>query len=200
MNDMGQFVGLTASQTVGGFVYDSSSKAFTVLTDPGAESAVPLAINNAGTIAGMETRHSINYGFELMGSRYQRITPPGATNSIVTGVSSSNKLVGVISHGTALSNFLFSNGNYVRVTPPNAPAAYAHGINPAGTAVVGNYVLSGQITAGFLFQNKALQTLQFPGSSYTTATGMNSAGQVVGYFYDTANIEHGFTWTPPAGK
>jgi probable HAF family extracellular repeat protein len=72
------------------------------------------------------------------------------------------------------------------------------GVNPAGTALVGSYNPSSGATAGFLYQNNTLTTLQFPGSISTQAYGINASGEVVGYFQDANNVVHGFTWTPPA--
>jgi len=35
-------------------------------------------------------------------------------------------------------------------------------------------------------------TIDFPGSAYTAAAGINDAGQIVGYFGDSAGLQHGF--------
>jgi probable HAF family extracellular repeat protein len=50
---------------------------------------------------------------------------------------------------------------------------------------------------GFLYQNKTLQTLQFPGAASTFAYGVNAAGKVSGIFHEANGNLHGFTWTPP---
>jgi probable HAF family extracellular repeat protein len=71
-----------------------------------------------------------------------------------------------------------------------------NGINPGGNAVVGYYTPSPGTIAGFLYQNNILTTLQFPGSTYTIASGINASGEVVGLF-DDATTQHGFIWTPP---
>lgn len=80
----------------------------------------------------------------------------------------------------------------------NAPGAYVYGINPAGTAIVGSYSLSTDITAAYVYQNGELTTLQFPGSHTTTAFGINAGGKVVGVFADASGAGQGFTWTPPS--
>jgi probable HAF family extracellular repeat protein len=54
------------------------------------------------------------------------------------------------------------------------------------------------VSAGFVYQNGELQTLQFPEAADTNALGINAAGEVVGSFIDSGNNYHGFTWTPPA--
>jgi probable HAF family extracellular repeat protein len=119
----------------------------------------------------------------------------------VRGVSTSGKLVGnaLSRHTGSYFNFSFAQGKYQKLVIPNASGAAVMGISPAGNALVGAYALSSEITAGFVYQNKALQTLQFPGSNITVANGINNAGEVVGYFYDSNGNTHGFSWTPPAG-
>jgi probable HAF family extracellular repeat protein len=131
------------------------------------------------------------------GAKYREITPPGATQTSVSGISTSAELVGFETQGSNNVDFAFSHGKYQRIVITNAPAAFLYGINPQGTALVGQYEPTNGIVAGFLYQNKTLQTLQFPGSNVTSAYGLNDAGQVVGLFVDSSGVQHGFTWTPP---
>src|SRR5439155_5356693 len=180
-----------------GFLYDVQTQTFTTINYPHTNSTGPVSINNAGTIAG-----SINYGFnvwsgfESVGSKYRQISPPGTPTVFVTGIAASGEIVGNISNQSG-AQFLFKQGKYARLTIPNASGAYVYGINPAGSAVVGYYTPSQGITAGFLYQNKTLTTLQFPGSTYTIASSINASGEVVGYFGDATTL-HGFTWTTSA--
>jgi hypothetical protein len=55
-----------------------------------------------------------------------------------------------------------------------------------------------RVSAGYVFRNNKVLTLQFPGSSYTQALGINESDEVVGYFLDSGSHVHGFAWTPPA--
>jgi probable HAF family extracellular repeat protein len=93
-----------------------------------------------------------------------------------------------------LSNFFYYRERYKDLPLPFE--ASVNGINPAGNAVVGYYTPSPGISAGFLYQNNIVTTLQFPGSTYTQAFGINASGEVVGLF-DDATTQHGFIWTPP---
>ena len=106
--------------------------------------------------------------------------------------------VGNISNRSGGANFIFAHGNYEPLAIPNASGALVSGVNPSGSALVGYYMPSSGVTAGFLYQNKTLTTLQFPGSIYTLAAGINAGGQVCGFFYDANAALHGFTWTPSA--
>jgi probable HAF family extracellular repeat protein len=98
-------------------------------------------------------------------------------------------------------NFTFDKGEYASIRIPHTSGLGVLGINPMGTAIVGGYA-SSAVNYGFVYQNGALQTLQFPGSNTTAAVSINIHGEVVGYFEDSNSVTHGFTWTPPpdAGK
>jgi hypothetical protein len=44
-----------------------------------------------------------------------------------------------------------------------------------------------------LFDGTNYKTIDFPGATETTASGINSSGQIVGYYVDGSNVTHGFT-------
>jgi uncharacterized membrane protein len=115
----------------------------------------------------------------------------------VSTLTKSGGIVGNVGTRAHTTDFFVFNGNYKHLTIPNVTnGGQLNGVNPAGNAVVGYYTPSPGITAGFLYQNKTLTTLQFPGSTYTRVFGINASGEVVGYFGDATTL-HGFTWTPP---
>lgn len=196
INDLGQIVGSAGGV---GVVYNLQTQTFTTIRFPDTHGPTyATSINNAGTIAGDFFYHSKYQGFELIGSNYTHIAPPQASNTIVAGVSGSGKLVGYELNGFSFS---YAQGTYHKLVIHGAPGITpVLGINPAGNTVVGFYLLSPpDVVAGFVYKNKTLQTLQFPGSNATLASGINDAGEVVGYFFDSnGTTSHGFTWTPPA--
>jgi probable HAF family extracellular repeat protein len=199
LNDLGQIVGYGQNPVIG-FMYDVLTQTFTTISYPRANDTFPYKINNAGIIVGsLDYRLNESPGFELVGSTYRQILPPGAVPDVfVTGIATSGEIVGTILKQSGGDNFIFKQGTYAPLTIPNASGAFVFGMNPAGNAFVGFYTPSPGIGAGFLYQNKKLTTLQFPGSNVTYANGVNAAGEVVGYFEDSSGNLHGFTWTPPA--
>jgi probable HAF family extracellular repeat protein len=47
-----------------------------------------------------------------------------------------------------------------------------------------------------LYSGGSFTTIDVPGSnSHTIASGINDSGQIVGYFFDTRGVEHGFVDT-----
>ena len=199
INDAGQIVGL-AEPT--GYLYDIASQTFTAISYPGADFTYAMSINNSGTIAGYalvaDSRGTFEYqGFELVGSSYTPIAPPGSVGTFVNGVSGSGDVVGYADVNGSYVNFRWGNGKYRKITNLNSAFPLVYGVNPAGTAIVGSYEPFAGIT-GFLYQNKTFQALSFPGSITTVAFGINSKGEVVGYYLDGSFVTHGFLWTPPA--
>ena len=198
INDKGQIVGYTLNPNLG-FLYVLQDQTFTTLIYPKANYVFPYAINNAGRIAGAVFYDLGNYhGFELVGSTYRQISLPRTVLSLVTGITASGGLYGQAVGKNRTLNFSFAQGKYSLRVIPNAPGAVVNGVNPAGTTLVGTYNPSSGVTAGFTYQNNTLTTLQFPGSNFTEAFGINAAGEVVGAFGDAQGNGHGFTWTPPA--
>jgi probable HAF family extracellular repeat protein len=202
INDLGtQIVGQTNFPTLVGFLYDISAQTFTQVNYPGTTHTAPLAINNEGTIVGETEQGASFLGFELLSSgRGTLIGTPSVTNyTLMTGISESAEVVGYHHNSNdSLTNFSFKQGKYNQIIVPIVQSAIVLGINPVGTALVGQYTPSAGVSLGFLwYRNQAVQTLQFPGSSSTIATGINRAGEVVGYFVDASNVTHGFTWTNP---
>jgi probable HAF family extracellular repeat protein len=198
INNAGQVVGFT-NGGFGldlGFVYAVSTQAFTTVSYPGAISTDATSINDSGTTVGSALLGSEYIGFELTGSTYRKIVL-GQDDIYDLAVIASGAVAGYgqSKNNPSYINFLFNDRKFRPLTIP-LQFAQVLGINPAGNAVVGDYTPS--IILGFLYQNKTLTTLQFPGAQQTFASGINDSGTVVGWFLDSQGNTHGFTWTPPA--
>jgi probable HAF family extracellular repeat protein len=202
INDVGQIVGLAyVSPDTFAFLYDVQMETYTILSDSKVEATKPACINNAGIIGGsVQISTDTFYGFALVGGTYRIISPPKQESSSVVGVTASNAFVGINrkTNGSPLLTFSYSQGKYSQIYLPQYTDLGVDGVNPQGTAFVGSYSPSLNVSAGFVFEKNTFTTLQFPGSSNTTPTGINRNGEVVGYFSDANNCLHGFTWTPPA--
>jgi probable HAF family extracellular repeat protein len=193
INDNGQIVGQSGDPNLG-FLYDVQTQIFTEISSSGYLT-YPLAINNGGQIAGVVvTPTGYRYfGFELAGSRYKIITPPNTLTSSVVGITASGELFGVATiAGHKTVDFSLSGGVYSEFSIPSKQGSQLTGVNPAGTAIVGFRLYDG----GFIYRNKTLTTLLFPGSKFTWAYGINAAGEVVGGFENADFSGHGFTWVP----
>lgn len=199
LNDSDKAVGGQEFSPFPSFIYDASTQTFTDVKCPPVTNDV-YAINNAGIVAGSISVGQTVVGLLTKGSTCKDVAPQGSPNTYLLGISDNEKAVGWVrnAQGVILDNFLYSHGKYHRFRIPNATNVTVLSINPAGDALVGYYNPSTDVTAGFIYQNNTLTTLQFPGFNYTIVTGINSAGVVVGTFFDSGIVGHGFIWTPPA--
>jgi probable HAF family extracellular repeat protein len=203
INDVGEIIGYIGGDfgPYVGFAYSQQTEDFTVIDPPKGNYAFPLAINDNGEIGGGFAHGAANAltGFGLVGSRYMSVSPPQSRDVYVFGVSAKGTLFGsAVNFNGADFYFAYSQGQYSDFVIPNAPENLVNAVNPQGTAFVGQYNPS-TATVGFVYQDKTLTALQFPGSSFTQALGINRAGEVVGTFGVANGSNHGFLWTPPAG-
>jgi probable HAF family extracellular repeat protein len=199
INDNGQAVG-GANGPDAGFLYNLKTESFTAINLPQSSYSIPIAINNAGALAGyaLLNGRSQQVGFELIRPTYKLISPPRTSYSSVSGITASGALFGITDTLKGRVNFSLADGKYSEFAIPGAPGALLSGVNPLGTALVGSYTPSSGVIAGFIYEKQTLTTLQFPTSTYTVAVGINASGEVVGLFLDSTGAQHGFTWTPPA--
>lgn len=201
VNDVGQVVGYTFGGQVG-FQYDVASGTFTTISFPGALATYPTSINNAGMIVGYYLfGNGLASGFEYGGGTYKSIRPPQVSSSSVVGISANGTIVG---HFTTMqlteAIFRFKHGNYEPITiPTTGVITTVLGINDAATALVGVYQPTVGTSAGFIYENKVVQEVQYPLATSTFAYGVNDSDEVTGFFCDSSLHNHGFTWTPSTG-
>jgi uncharacterized membrane protein len=158
----------------------------------------------------------------------QLIMPPGASSSTGRGVSSSGDVVGY-SNSPTMPNFVYSfatkaflnlNLSNLQVIPwtvnANGLSAFQYyGINNqnqvVGTFMSGDYKNWGGISHAFLasltpgalgYGGLDLNTLLPPNSGWilTSATGINDAGQIVGFGIDPSGTYSGYELTPLANQ
>ena len=86
---------------------------------------------------------------------------------------------------------------FVTITAPDSPYAVANGINNAGV-VTGYYLDSNSNYHGFVWQNGALQTVDYPGAVDTSLGGLNNWGVAMGSYGDGATT-HAVTYSVSTG-
>src|SRR5205807_9333815 len=127
---------------------------------PGATLTNPLAINNAGTVAGYFQEASTFESFELVGSAYELVKAQPAVDTYMYGIDSAGELVGyALTPKLSYVNLSFDHGKFQKIIIPKAPGDFVLGISPSGAALVGSYAPSGTVV-GFVYRNGTLQALQ----------------------------------------
>jgi uncharacterized membrane protein len=195
--------------TMQGWVTANLGGSFSLLNFP--TGALPNAtqaqgINNKGQIVGVFEHGSGigTSGYLLSKGSYTTVNPPGAPTSAANGINDAGQIVGYFCPTASCQGFLLSGigGTYTTISFPGAYATYAAGINNLGDVVGYFYCCASGPAQGFVFHSKTgafeliSDPLGFGGASPygsgTFATGINDAGQVVGYYIDSSGAAHGF--------
>jgi probable HAF family extracellular repeat protein len=204
INDSGQVVGTYVhldTVTDGrqhGFLYAGGT--YTMLDHPGAINTNAVGINASGQIVGIYNNGPF-HGFLYSAGTY---TP--LDDLFPQGINAPGQIVGYFGDANGRHGFLYNGGNLTTldVNDPSARAGstIANGINASGQ-IVGWYLDSGGTSHGFLYSGGTYTTLTDPfavsGDSDhpngTVASGINDAGQVVGYYYSDRFTLHGFLYS-----
>jgi len=144
------------------------------------------------------------------------LDPPGSIDTRPFGISSTGDIVGLYftadqrGHG-----FLLTRGVYTSIDVPGAIRTNAVGITvlssrrsrrdddehqmnacPGGCrdlAIVGRYDTPDGKGHGYLLSGGALTTIDFPGATFTVATGINPSGHIVGRYRSPDGMFHGYS-------
>lgn len=191
---------VNASDTVVGFYFEHdtlhvrsftrrSDGTITVLNAPSASSTWSYGINDAGVIVGQYSAPSGSQGFELQGGAFTYPMFPGAVFTGPQGINRNGDLVGTYqTTSSTFPGFLYAGGVY---TTLDFPGSVANTTNPTGLnnqdVVVGAFLDSNFVQHGFLYANGQYQQVDVPGSSTTSVSGINDAGELVGWYTTPSN-------------
>ncbi len=107
-----------------------------------------------------------------------------------------NKRVGVPQTQLATAIPPFGQYLFVNINIPNSTYVQPNGVNNAGL-VTGYYSDASYNNHGFVWQNGAVQTLDYPGAIATFLNGTNNRGVLIGYYIDTSYASHAVTYSVP---
>lgn len=186
INDLGQIVGIDYQPGKFGadshaFYYDSGS--FTELQNGLYVNA--SGINNSGFI----TAEDYIYPAGPTGAQqpFQVPAPYGRAE----GINNHGDIVGLYFLNPATGpahGFAYVDGQYHEVSVPSAKAVIANAISDNGL-IVGTYEDINNLNQSFLDDHGTFTTLvdPFAKAGTTVATGVNSSGEIVGYYTDAAS-------------
>lgn len=190
----------------------SRSGVFTDVNYPGHLNTIAVKISDSGVIVGcyhdtdtMGTMH----GFIFDGTQYSDISIPASMNNGVLpdGSMTAGLYTDMMTNMTHA--YLQSGGNIAPFDFPFSIATSAWDMNASGH-VVGNYTDASKKRHGFLFTpvtftaafgitpepdlvpSYGFESIDFPGASTTNASGINTRGDIVGSYVDSAGKTHGY--------
>jgi len=168
----------------------------TPLNAPGSNTGTtsPVGLNTAEHVVGSYVDGSGNrVGFLYAAGKYTVITPPTANGfARASGINDSNTIVGdFLTSDGRYHGFLYSGGTYTTYDANTTTSCGIFGINNAGDFV--GDVGSGPVQ-GFIQMVGAKNPIEFyaSGTDSTYAYAINSSNEVVGEYFDSSNVQHGF--------
>ena len=192
INNAGQIVGRIG--VVHSFLADGG--VVTPINVPGSIFTGANAINDGSTIAGTFT-DSTSHGFLLVSGSFTTVNVPGSSATEVNGLNNVGQFVGDFIDPMGDHGFLADASGFTAIDIPGSFFVAAMGINDVGD-IVGDYTnLTG--LHGFVLSGGVLTTLDFPAGpgapNITWAAGINNAGEVIGWYYDSNFDAHGYAAT-----
>ena len=160
-----------------------------------------LGVNDQNQAVGFFTdAQGVNHGYEfdISTGQYKEITVSGFSNILTTGINNKGDIVGfgTASDGSTHGFLLTKGGQSVKtVSYPGAASTQPLGVNNndevVGTATVGSGT-SAQMHGFSYYPGSGFKTINAPGGTGTTTiNGVNSCGDLVGFYVDGAGNTDG---------
>jgi len=120
---------------------------------------------------------------------------PGAAITRLIGINDHGEMVGhYILSGQVRHAFKYSGGTFEALDPAGVLGTYesaANQINNRGD-ITGWYSDAPGRRHGYVLRNGVVNTIDYPGATYTQVNGVSDTGIVFGHFRDAAQVTHGF--------
>ncbi|HET9369975.1 MAG TPA: hypothetical protein VFO19_06995 [Vicinamibacterales bacterium] len=196
INPQGDVVGLHSPGSMNFRGYLLRDGVFADIEIPGAINVRPFGINAAGDIVGGYVgTDNRSHGFLLRAGEITTYDVPNSTDTTLLDINARGDVVGRYQAPAGVFHMfiLSSGGDFRSIDVPGAlstggPGSRS-GLSPFGV-VAGTYRDSR--VRGFLFNGSDYETIDFPDSQFTIASGVNPQGHVVGWYRDAAGFDRGF--------
>ena len=180
---------------------------FSTIDPPGSIFNNILGLNERGDIVGRfcirtpcrEPGSGDFHGLLLSDDEFTVLDVPGSIETNAWSINSRGEILGGFGRaGGGVELFLYRQGDFTTITPP-AGKFFSEdngGINSRGD-IVGKYCNSSPCLIGpsgnaFVLINGRFTTLEVPGSRGGAASDINESRDVVGGYFDSAGVLHGY--------
>lgn len=179
-----------------GFLYSGGK--FTLIDVPGATMTNAFGLNDNGEVVGhSQLPGEAMKGFLWKAGQYSTYTYPEQNDmGCGMGINNNGDIVGHWRDTRGvIRGYVLRKGRFVSFEFPGAKATIP-GMGPLGISssgdVVGQYTTSDGKNSAFLWSNGTFSTLDVPGAAATLGNGINNVGDMVGYYVDSKNANHGW--------
>ena len=206
ISPQGDIVGnyLDASNVSHGFILDGSK--YTTLDFPGAAGTTLTGLNPSGEMSGFTCSDpacgntgnpTTNHSFVRSKTGvFTSFDPPGAISSTASTVNPAGAVVGAYTDNVGNGHgYLLDHGTFTTIDFPGAASTFGGGGNAEGD-IVGEYNDTAGVGHSFLLSKGVFTSFDPPGTvGFSDASGINPGGIIVGLYFDSAVVEHGYIRT-----
>jgi probable HAF family extracellular repeat protein len=202
INKAGEIAGyyIDSSGNAHGFERFANGVVYAPIDAPGAIETLVLGLNNMGrygVLGGGKIK--VNGQFHGFTSRsnplsFTQFDVPASVNTEISDVNDNGNFAGAYESTSGVTYGFVKVGGVLTPFQVNGRTTFSAGMN-IHNDLVGSFY--GQTQRGFIRKaNGAITQLNPPGSQASAASGINDAGQVVGYFDGSDHVTHGFFGLP----
>ncbi|MGD0683667.1 MAG: hypothetical protein ABSA03_00990 [Streptosporangiaceae bacterium] len=210
LNDLGDTAGFWVNKagTNSGFLeWNGVFASYTDPNTPAMKGAVNqlLGVNNKGIAVGFYLDAKSNshaYELDQATGVFTAIKVPGGVSTTATGINNAGDIVGFSTDKSKVtSSFLLAGSQLITYQFPGGSDTEAFGIN-ASDEIVGSYLDGSGVMHGFTLSHPMgpvshWQSIDDPnGIGSTVVNGINDAGDLVGFYTDSAGNTDGMLATP----
>jgi len=174
-------------------------KTATTIDNPKGSSTIGQGINGKGDVVGYytNTKTGIITGFLYTGGKFSDVAPKGSLETEASGINNKGDIVGLYLDSNGVQHgFLWNGKKFKDIDPKGSQATTAWGVNNAGLITVfmidSNGAYESFSTAD---KGKTFTKIKDPKEDSTIGTVChtpNTAGDIVGTYFDSSQIAHGF--------
>jgi len=176
-------------------------KKATTIDDPSGTNTVAQGINSKGVAVGyyINTKTGVITGFKYSAGKFTDIAPKGAIETEASGINTAGDVVGFyIDSADVYHGFYLKGKKFTNLNISGAEEVVAWGINDSGL-ISGYQITSAGDYAGWTTTNlgKTYTSVSDPdaGTVGTVCHTPDTNGDVVGTYFDSASLAHGFLLT-----
>jgi probable HAF family extracellular repeat protein len=205
LNLRGDIVGgyVDASNLSHGFLYHGGN--VTTIDFPGASGTFAFGINDEREVIGVYADAAQNqHAFLLQNGVFKNIDLPGGVLTVPFSINDLSEIVGQfedaagepVGHGY----FELKDGKFTTFDAPGAPpdSTFFISINNFNL-ILGTWIDSSGVNHNFLLSAGHLRNFNLPTSFHAanvSAQTLNDFGEIVGFYFDAQQVQHGFVAIP----